>query len=73
LGNLPGFEISLPLIGKTYLGPTKVASIWEAIGFTATSNNVARQKERLKAIEKARMVRPREYLMDQELKFAANG
>jgi len=54
LGNLPGFEIWLPLIGNTYLGPPKVASIWEAIGFTATSNNVARQKEKLKAIEKAR-------------------
>merc|ERR1719437_268716 len=33
----------------------KVASIWEALGFTATSNNEARQKEKLKAIEKARM------------------
>jgi len=54
LFNLPGFEVSLPLIGKTYLGPPKVASIWEALGFTATSNNEARQQEKLKAIEKAR-------------------
>jgi len=54
LGNLPGFEVNLPLIGKTYLGPPKVASIWEALGFTATSNNEARQQEKLKAIEKAK-------------------
>lgn len=55
LGNLPGFEVSLPLIGKTYLGPPKVASIWEALGFTATSNNEARQLEKIKAIEKAKV------------------
>lgn len=54
LGNLPGFTVNLPLIGETYLGPPKVESIWEAMGFTATSNNEARQKEKLKAIEKAR-------------------
>jgi hypothetical protein len=54
LGNLPGFTVNLPLIGETYLGPPKVASIWEAIGFTATSNNEARQQEKLKAIAKAR-------------------
>jgi hypothetical protein len=51
---LPGFEVNLPLIGKTYLGPPRVANIWEAIGFTATSNNAARQKVKLEAIEKAR-------------------
>jgi len=54
LMDLPGFEVNLPLIGKTYLGPPKVASIWEALGFTATSNNEARQQEKLKAIGKAR-------------------
>merc|ERR1712087_762438 len=54
LGNLPGIEVNLPLIGKTFLGPPKVESIWEGLGFTATSNNEARQKEKLKAIEKAR-------------------
>lgn len=54
LMDLPGFEVSLPLIGKTYLGPPKVASIWEALGFTATSNNEARQAVKLQAIEKAR-------------------
>jgi len=54
LGDLPGFEVNLPLIGKTYLGPPSVGSIWEALGFTATSNNEARQQEKLKAIEKAR-------------------
>ena len=46
--------INLPIIGETYIGPPKVASIWEALGFTATSNNEARQNEKLKAIEKAR-------------------
>mmetsp|Transcript_12489 Transcript_12489/g.23437 ORF Transcript_12489/g.23437 Transcript_12489/m.23437 type:complete len:251 (+) Transcript_12489:124-876(+) len=54
LGNLPGFTVNLPLIGETYLGPPKVESIWEALGFTATSNNEARQNEKLKAIAKAR-------------------
>lgn len=54
LFGLPGFEVNLPLIGKTYLGPPKVSSIWEAIGFTATSNNEARQIEKMKAIEKTR-------------------
>merc|ERR1719148_579626 len=52
--DLPGMTINLPLIGETYIGPPKVASIWEALGFTATSNNEARQNEKLKAIEKAR-------------------
>merc|ERR1719384_958580 len=54
LMDLPGFNVNLPLIGETYLGPPKVASIWEALGFTATSNNEARQQEKLKAIEKAK-------------------
>merc|ERR1740122_214992 len=54
LMNLPGFTVNLPLIGETYLGPPKVESIWEALGFTATSNNEARQEEKLKAMEKAR-------------------
>lgn len=52
--DLPGVELNLPVIGKTYIGPPKVASIWEALGFTATSNNEARQDEKLKAIEKAK-------------------
>ena len=52
--DLPGFTVNLPLIGETYLGPPKVENIWEALGFTATSNNEARQQEKLKAIEKAR-------------------
>jgi len=54
LFGLPGITLDLPIIGKTYLGPPKVDSVWEALGFTATSNNEARQKEKLKAIEKAR-------------------
>lgn len=52
--DLPGFTVNLPLIGETYLGPPKVENIWEAIGFTATSNNEARQQEKMKAVEKAR-------------------
>jgi hypothetical protein len=52
--DLPGFTVNLPLIGETYLGPPKVADIWEGLGFTATSNNEARQEEKLRAIEKAR-------------------
>jgi hypothetical protein len=54
LYNLPGFKVNLPLIGETFLGPPNVQDIWEAIGFTATSNNEARQKEKMKAVEKAR-------------------
>lgn len=53
-GSLPSITLNLPLIGETYIGPPKVASVWEALGFTATSNNEARQQEKLKAIEKAR-------------------
>jgi hypothetical protein len=54
LGNLPFVQLNLPFFGKVYLGPPSVESVWEALGFTATSNNEARQKEKLKAIEKAR-------------------
>jgi len=52
--DLPGVTVNLPLIGETFLGPPKVASVWEAIGFTATSNNAARQAEKKKAIEKCK-------------------
>merc|ERR1740136_329748 len=52
--DLPGMTVNLPIIGETYIGPPKVESIWEALGFTATSNNEARQREKLKAIDKAR-------------------
>jgi hypothetical protein len=31
--NLPGFNVNLPLIGDTYLGPPKAKDIWEAMGF----------------------------------------
>merc|ERR1719384_2095598 len=52
---LPGFTLNLPIIGETYLGPPRdKESIWEALGFTATSNNEARQNEKIRAIEKAR-------------------
>merc|ERR1712176_319080 len=52
--NLPGVTSNLPIIGETFLGPPKVASIWEAIGFTATSNNAARQAEKKRAVEKCK-------------------
>lgn len=52
--DLPGFTVNLPLIGETFLGPPKVADIWEGLGFTATSNNDARQAEKMRAIEAAR-------------------
>merc|ERR1711937_1063162 len=55
--DLPGFTVNLPIIGETYLGPPKVASIWEALGFTATSNNEARQQEKMKAIAKAKVAK----------------
>lgn len=54
LWNLPGFTVNLPLIGETYLGPPKVESIFEAMGFTATSNNEARQKAKVQAVENAK-------------------
>jgi len=50
---LPGVTLQLPVLGKVYIGPPRVDSIWEALGFTATSNNEARQQEKLKAIVKA--------------------
>lgn len=53
-GSLPGITLNLPIIGETFIGPPKVESVWEALGFTATSNNEARQKEKLKAIDAAR-------------------
>lgn len=54
LFGLPSFTVNVPGIGKTYFGPPRVASIWEALGFTATSNNKARQLEKKKAIDQAR-------------------
>ena len=53
--DLPGFNVNLPLIGETYLGPPQCANIWEALGFTATSNNEARQVEKMKAVDAARV------------------
>mmetsp|Transcript_19084 Transcript_19084/g.39259 ORF Transcript_19084/g.39259 Transcript_19084/m.39259 type:complete len:257 (-) Transcript_19084:276-1046(-) len=52
LGGLPGVTVNLPIIGETYLGPPEVGSIWEALGFTATSNNAARQAEKKAAVQK---------------------
>jgi len=55
LFGLPSVTLNLPIIGETRLGPPNVPSIWEAIGFTATSNNEARQMEKMKAVEKAKV------------------
>jgi len=57
LMDLPGFTINVPFLGKTYIGAPKVASIWEAMGFTATSNNEARQDLKMAAIEKAKVAK----------------
>lgn len=57
LGGLPGATVNLPIIGETFLGPPKVESVWEAIGFTATSNNDARQAEKKKAVEKCKVAK----------------
>lgn len=46
-----GPDIELP--GGFTLKSPRVASIWEALGFTATSNNEARQAEKIKAAENA--------------------
>ena len=43
LGGVEGITLNLPIIGETVFAPPKVASIFEAMGFTATSNNAARQ------------------------------
>ena len=45
-----GSDINL---GIATLKAPRVASLWEAMGFTATSNNIARQKCKLEAREKA--------------------
>jgi hypothetical protein len=55
LAGLPSFTVNLPLIGEVVLAPPKVESIWEALGFTATSNNEARQKEKIAAVNAARV------------------
>lgn len=54
LSALPSITLNLPFIGETYIGPPKVDSVWEALGFTATSNNEARQAAKIAAVEKAR-------------------
>ncbi|GMI41680.1 hypothetical protein TeGR_g13921 [Tetraparma gracilis] len=50
----PSITVNLPIIGPTRLGPPPVATLGEAMGFTATSNNEARQREKMKAVEKAK-------------------
>ena len=41
-------------IGPIVLKSPRVTTLWEAMGFTATSNNIARQKCKLEAREKAK-------------------
>merc|ERR1740124_1713360 len=65
--DLPGMTVNLPIIGETYIGPPKVESIWEALGFTATSNNEARQREKLRRSIR-RVKRRKESRVVQELR-----
>ena len=56
-GLLPEFEVNIPLLNVDLkVAAPEVESIWEAIGFTATSNNAARQEEKKKAIAKTKMM-----------------
>jgi len=52
-GLLPEFEINVPFLNVDLkVAAPEVESIWEAIGFTATSNNAARVAEKQKAVQK---------------------
>merc|ERR1711871_624539 len=45
-GLLPEFEVNIPILNVDLkVAAPEVESIWEAIGFTATSNNAARVAE----------------------------
>ena len=53
LFNIPTIKFTIPGINvECNIGSPEVESIWEALGFTATSNNAARQAEKKKAIQK---------------------
>lgn len=71
LGGIEGVTVNLPIIGETFLGPPKVESIWEAMGFTATSNNEARQLEKKKAIEKCKTAK--EGVSENQTMFGPGG
>lgn len=52
-GVFPEFSFTIPLLNvDVNIAPPQTESIWEAFGFTATSNNAARQEEKKKAIKK---------------------
>ena len=52
-GLLPEFEVNIPILNVDLkVAAPEVESIWEAIGFTATSNNAARVAEKQKAVQK---------------------
>merc|ERR1712078_576373 len=54
-GLLPEFEVNIPILNVDLkVAAPEVESIWEAIGFTATSNNAARVAEKQKAVAKDR-------------------
>ena len=54
-GLLPEFEVNIPILNVDLkVAAPEVESIWEAIGFTATSNNAARVAEKQKAVAKER-------------------
>lgn len=53
LFNLPELKFTVPFLKvDVEIAAPEVESIWEALGFTATSNNEARQNEKRKAIKK---------------------
>merc|ERR1719362_1791204 len=52
-GLLPEISVMIPGINaELNVKAPQVESIWEAMGFTATSNNARRVEEKLKAVEK---------------------
>lgn len=52
-GLLPEIQFTIPGLNvDVNIAAPRVDSIWEALGFTATSNNLARVEEKAKAVEK---------------------
>ncbi|KAJ8601799.1 hypothetical protein CTAYLR_006831, partial [Chrysophaeum taylorii] len=53
LFNFPEVKFTVPVLNvDVSIAAPEVDSIWEALGFTSTSNNAARQEEKKKAIKK---------------------
>lgn len=56
LFNFPELSFRVPFLNvDVNIAAPEVESIWEAFGFTATSNNAARQDEKRKAIKKEKV------------------